>query len=284
MAATETRYCYRHPDRETGLSCSECGRPICVDCMTVAPVGIRCPDHAGVGRARVTPKEVVRRASHPGTTTSATLVTRILVAANVIVYLITVAQGSGINDPGGSLFYKWVLFGPSVANGDWWRLITAAFLHGGIIHIAFNMLALWWLGGPVEVALGHMRFLLLYFVSALAGSAGALLINPNALTVGASGAIFGMLGAGLILEWRATGKLAGNYMTLIVINLVFSFAFPGVSYGGHIGGLIGGLVGTVVIIEARRFRGYETAVTVAGLIAIGVLSIIVAYSKVKGLS
>src|SRR5262249_52941215 len=105
MAATETRYCYRHPDRETGLSCSECGRPICVDCMTVAPVGIRCPDHAGVGRARVTPKEVVRRASHPGTTSSATLVTRILVAANVIIYLITIAQGSGINDPGGSLFY-----------------------------------------------------------------------------------------------------------------------------------------------------------------------------------
>jgi membrane associated rhomboid family serine protease len=252
--------------------------------MTVAPVGIRCPDHAGVGRARVTPKEVVRRASHQARRPRRTLVTRILVAANVIVYLITVAQGSGINDPGGSLFYKWVLFGPSVANGDWWRLITAAFLHGGIIHIAFNMLALWWLGGPVEVALGHMRFLLLYFVSALAGIGRCAADQPER----AHGR---RLGSDLRDARRrpdprvaATGKLAGNYMTLIVINLVFSFAFPGVSYGGHIGGLIGGLVGTVVIIEARRFRGYETAVTVAGLIAIGVLSIIVAYSNVKGMS
>ena len=132
--------------------------------------------------------------------------------ANVVIYLITVAQGAGLNDPGGSLFTKWALFGPAVHHGDWWRLITSAFLHGSVLHIVFNMLALWWLGAPVEMALGRARYLGLYLVSGLAGAAGALIANPNSVTVGASGAIFGLLGAGLILEWQATGSLAGNYL------------------------------------------------------------------------
>ena len=110
----------------------------------------------------------------------------------MIIYLITVAQGAGLNDPGGSLFNKWALFGPPSHHGDWWRLITSAFLHASVIHIAFNMLALWWLGAPVEMALGRVRFLGLYLVSGLAGAAGALIANPNAVTVGASGAIFGL--------------------------------------------------------------------------------------------
>ena len=112
---------------------------------------------------------------------------KILVALNVVVYLITVAQGAGLNNPGGSLFNKWALFGPLVDHGDWWRLITSAFLHGSVLHIAFNMLALWWLGAPVEMVLGRVRFLGLYFVSGLAGAAGALVANPHAVTVGASG-------------------------------------------------------------------------------------------------
>jgi membrane associated rhomboid family serine protease len=285
-AVAEVQHCYRHPDRETGLSCSECGRPICVDCMTVAPVGIRCPEHAG-RTARPTPKPVraaQRTAARRGIVIGDGLVTRALVALNVLVYLITVAQGSGINDPGGSLFAKWALFGPAVSHGDWWRLITAAFLHAGLLHIAFNMWALLWLGVAVESALGWWRFLLLYFASGLAGSAGALVASPNAVTVGASGAIFGLLGAGLVLEYRATGRLGGSFLTVIVINLAISAAVPGISIGGHVGGLIGGIVGASIIVLRNRIRETVDLPTVAGLAAVGALSIAIAYWKVRGLA
>src|SRR5881394_1642038 len=175
MSTTATRLptCYRHPDRETGLSCSECGRPICTECMTPAAVGIRCPEHAGASR-RISAPRIVQRSSR-GTEA---LVTKTLIGLNVAIYLLTVVQGAGINAPGGNLF------GPAVAQGDWWRLITAAFLHASLIHIGFNMLALWWFGAPVELYLGRARFIVLYLVSALAGSAGALVLTPNAPTVG----------------------------------------------------------------------------------------------------
>ena len=211
-------------------------------------------------------------------------VTRALVALNVIVYLITVAQGGGINAPGGSLFDKWLLFGPAVADGDWWRLLTACFLHAGVWHIAVNMYALWWLGSAVEGAIGPLRFSLLYLGSGLAGSAGALLWKPLAPTVGASGAIFGMLGAGLLLEWRATGRLVGGFAVMILINLAFTFGFSSfISVGGHVGGLVGGLAGTAIII-ARRGRPSTDAVTILGLVAVGVVSVIVAYLKVRGMA
>ena len=282
--------CYRHPDRETGLSCSECGRPICTDCVTFAPVGLRCPDHATTsGRARQTTRAVrtVQRplARRGIVITGDAIVTRILVVLNVVVYLITVAQGAGLNDPGGRLFNDWALFGPLVDHGDWWRLITSAFLHGGVLHIAFNMLALWWLGAPVEKALGAVRYIGLYLVSGLAGAAGALLADPTSVTVGASGAIFGLLGAGLVLEWRATGSLAGNYLTLILINLAISFS-PGlnISYGGHIGGLIGGIACTGIIVLRGQFRANWDALTLLGFAAVGAASVLVAYWKVRGLA
>ena len=276
--------CYRHPDRETGLSCSDCGRPICVDCMTAAPVGIRCPDHSGKprGTARVT--STVRRASFES---HGAIVTRTLVGVNVAVYLLGVAQGNGPNDPGGRLFADGWLYGPQVAGGDWWRLITSAFLHANLIHILFNMLALWWLGGAVETVLGRGRFLALYVVSGLAGSAGALLVTPNDVTVGASGAIFGILGALLILEWQQTGSLAGNALTLIAVNLVFTFTMANISIGGHIGGLVGGILGTLAL--ARFGRGHAAygrvgLLGIAGLVAVGAASIVVSYLKVHGLA
>jgi membrane associated rhomboid family serine protease len=283
--------CYRHPDRETGLSCSECGRPICTDCVTFAPVGLRCPDHAASSGnpqgVQQRAQRVVRRTTRAGPTDA--IVTKILVAANVIVYLITVAQGAGLNDPGGSLFSKWALYGPLVDHGDWWRLITSAFLHASVLHIVFNMLALWWLGSPVELALGRARYLGLYVVSGLAGSAGALIADPHTPTVGASGAIFGLLGAGLILEWQATGSLAGNYLMLIVINLAISFS-PGlnISYGGHIGGLVGGIVTTLAFTHfgtrrATSFTGIAPTAIVT-LLAVGGLSVLIAYWKVRGLA
>jgi membrane associated rhomboid family serine protease len=281
--------CYRHPDRETGLSCSECGRPICTDCMTVAPFGLRCPEHAGAPGMRRRPsakvgRNIVLRAPQTPFEGTQALVTKTLIGINVAIYLLGAAQGAGFNDPGGSLYQKLWLDGPDVANGGWWRLITTAFLHANLIHIAFNMLALWWFGGPVEQYLGRARFIGLYLVSGLAGSAGALLQTPF-VTVGASGAIFGILGAMLILEYQATGRLGGNAMTLIVINLAISFVFSGISWGGHVGGLVGGLLCTLAF--ARWGRGHAAygrlgLLGIAGLLVVAAGSVAIAYWQVRG--
>ncbi len=255
--------------------------------MTVAPVGLRCPEHAGGSRRAAMPvgRRVVLRAPQTRIGGTDALVTKALIAINVAIYLITCVQGSGLNNPGGSLFVKMLLFGPLVAHGDWWRLITAAFLHASILHIAFNMLALWWFGAPVENYLGRARFLMLYLVAGLAGSAGALIQSPTTPVVGASGAIFGILGAMLILEYQATGRLGGNAMTLIVINLALGFVIANVSIGGHIGGLIGGILGTLAF--ARWGKGHAAygrlgLTGVAGLLVVGAASIAIAYWKVKG--
>jgi membrane associated rhomboid family serine protease len=252
----------------------------------MTPVGPRCPDHATQGRAKLrapAPQRVRRRVAY--LRTDQPFVSYGLIGANVLVYLITVAQGAGINSPGGTLFEKWVLFGPAVANGDWWRLLTAAFLHANILHIGLNMLAVGWLGVPVERFIGHLRYLALYIVSGLAGSAGALIATPTSVTVGASGAIFGILGALLIIEYQATGSHAGQAFTLIVINLAFSFTVSGISVGGHIGGLIGGIAAMLALSRFGRAHvayGRTGLVGAAALVAVGVLSIAVSYWKVRG--
>ncbi|HEY2072163.1 MAG TPA: rhomboid family intramembrane serine protease, partial [Gaiellaceae bacterium] len=204
---------------------------------------------------------------------------------NVAIYLITAVQGAGLNSPGGSLFFKWALDGPDVAQGGWWRLITAAFLHEGIFHIGLNMLSLFFIGPAVEQFLGGSRFLAVYLVAGLAGSAGALLQAPLTYTVGASGAIFGILGAFFILEWQTTGRLAGQAMTWILINLVFSFTVSGISWGGHVGGLIAGILATLSF--ARWGRGHAAygrigVVGVLGIVAIAAGSVAIAYFRVRG--
>jgi len=288
MSTGEPRYCYRHPDRETGLSCSECDRPICPECATFASVGIRCPDHAGA-RGGKKPRRIkpptVHRAQGMGLATGAAPITYTLIAVNVAIYLITAEQGAGLDSPGGSLLSRWILFGPNVAHGDWWRLITAAFLHGGIYHLGGNMLSLFFIGRAVEQYLGTARYLGLYLVAGLAGSAGALLQAPLVPTLGASGAVFGILGAMLILEWQITGRLAGQAMTWIVINLVISFSISNISWGGHIGGLIGGILVTLGYAHWRGGRaqyGQLGLAGVLGLVAVAVASVAIAYFRVRG--
>ncbi len=275
-------YCYRHPDRETGVTCSECGRPICPDCMVFAPVGIRCPDHSGQpqGTARVT--QGVRRASFEG---AGALVTKTLVAINVGIYLLELGLGGTINGTSNRIYAEGVLFGPLVAEGEWWRLFTSMFLHYGPIHLLMNMLALWWVGGAVEQALGRGRYLLLYLVSGLAGSAGALIASPNALTVGASGALFGILGAALVLERQRTYVLGGAALPIIIFNVVFTFAVPGISIGGHLGGLAGGALGVLALSRFGRGHavyGRPGLLGVAGLLAVGAGSVAVALWASQG--
>ena len=289
MAAAEKMYCYRHPDRETGVSCSECGRGICPDCMVFAPVGIRCPDHAGVaqGPARVTTG--VRRAAYEG---GGALVTKTLIGINVLVFFMNLAQGSSLSRVSGSLFERGALyigspFTSGLADGEWWRLITSAFLHGSLIHLGMNMLVLWIVGIPVEQAIGRGRFLALYIVSGLAGSAGALLFDPNAVTVGASGAIYGILGAALVLESQGSHVLGGQAFGLIVFNLVPTFAIPNISIGGHLGGLAGGALAMLALSRFGRTHaiyGRPGLVGVAGLIAVGLASVLIAYARVQGVT
>jgi membrane associated rhomboid family serine protease len=250
--------------------------------MTPAPVGQRCPEHSGKPQGARRVSAGMRRGAFEGT---GALVTKSLVALNVFIYLITAFQGNGLNSPGGSLFNKWLLYGPDVANGDWWRLITSAFLHASLLHIAFNMYFLWFVGAPVEAALGRGRFLLVYMVSGLAGSAGALVLTPDKRTVGASGALFGILGAALILERQRNYVLGGSALALIVINLVLSFALANISIGGHIGGLIGGILCTLVLSKFGRGHAAYSRVGfwgIAGVVAIGVLSVAVSYWRVRG--
>jgi membrane associated rhomboid family serine protease len=280
--AAEPRYCYRHPNRETLVSCSECGRPICEECMTFAPVGIRCPDHSGQpqGAERVT--SGLRRASFEGT---GAMVTKILVALNVAIYLLELGLGGSTDGRNNRIYEEGALYGPLVANGEWWRLFTSVFLHYGPIHLAMNMLALWFFGAAVEQVLGRGRYLLLYVVSGLAGSAGALLLSqPTSVTVGASGAIFGILGAALVLERQRTYVLGGSAVGIIVINLVITFAIPGISIGGHLGGLAGGALGILALSRFGRGHavyGRPGMIGLVGLVAIGVASILVAYWRVQ---
>ena len=281
--------CYRHPDRETGVSCSECGRGICPDCMVFASVGIRCPDHAGQpqGVKRVADR-MQWRAAHPG------IVTKAIIATNVGIYLLQLAGGASINANSGWIYEHFALVAVGidssgqvvgVSQGEWWRLLTAAFLHYGPIHLGMNMLAVWWIGRPLEDALGPIRYLLLYLVSGLAGSAGALIANPNAVTVGASGAIFGILGAAIVLERQRTYVLGGSAITLLVLNLAFTFAVPGISIGGHLGGLAGGALAILAMSQfGRRSAVYarNDLMSYASLVAIGIASIAIAYWKVRG--
>ncbi len=177
-----------------------------------------------------------------------------LIAINVVVFLLEIGFGSGgLSGSGGKVSLDFGLYGPFVAGGEWYRLITSGFLHAGILHIGFNMFLLFVLGRLLEPALGTPRFLALYFASLLAGSFGALVVDPNALTVGASGAIFGLAGATFVIaRGRGMDTLAGEIGFLILFNLVFSLVAPRISIGGHVGGLVGGVICALVIVAGER--------------------------------
>jgi membrane associated rhomboid family serine protease len=271
---TERTVCYRHPRVETAVSCSECGRPICPDCMIFGPVGIRCPECAGVPTGA---KKTVERVRTAGDRAPATIVTTILIGLNVAVFLAEIATGSSWNALSGRLYVEGALYGPAVADGDWWRLITSAFLHAGPIHLLFNMLALWWFGRALETYLGSIRYLAIYFASALAGAAGALLLSPTEPTVGASGAVFGILGAGLVLERRRIYVFGGAALLIVAFNIIFTFTIGNISIGGHIGGLVGGII---AMLALSRWRTGPLGLVAVGLVA--VVSVAIAYAKVRG--
>lgn len=270
--------CYRHPDRQTGIRCARCERPICPECMVSASVGFQCPecvrDGSGTGHAPTAnqPRTIVGGsvAADPR------LVTKVLIGLCLAAFLVQLTVGNAFTNRFEMLGLAWVpgfAEPQGVAEGQWYRLLTAMFLHGGYVHIAFNMLSLWWIGGPLEEALGRARYLALYFVSGLAGSALTyLLAEPNAGSLGASGAIYGLFGATAILMRRLNYDLR-PIIGLFVVNLIITFnpSFN-ISWQAHIGGLVGGLVVGYAMVHAPRER---RALIQYGTCALVLLAVIV---------
>jgi membrane associated rhomboid family serine protease len=237
--------CYRHPSRETGVSCSSCGRPICPDCMTTTPVGMRCPE---CSQQRTKVMRMRDMATVPR-------VTYALIAINVAVFLTEQGQfslfGTNIHGP---VIEEGLLWRARIAEGDYWRLISGGFLHENFIHLGFNMYLLYLLGMMLEPAIGSLRFAVIYFTSLLAGSFGALFATA-APSLGASGAIFGLMGAAVVeLRARRVSVMESGIGGLIVINLILSFSLTGISVGGHVGGLIGGTLAGAAIRTADERR------------------------------
>ena len=243
--------------------------------MTYGPVGIRCPDHATAGGKVAAPRRAARSASR-NLSARGPIVTFTLIGINVGVFVLQLVLGSGLRPQSDWIFQNGVLVGPLVAEGEWWRLLSSAFLHGNILHLGMNMLVLWIIGPPLEEYFGHGKYTLVYVVSALAGAAGALIWSPTAPTVGASGAIWGIMGAALLLEARKIWVFGGQAMGLVVFNLLFTFLIPGISIGGHIGGLIGGALCALAFSSMRRSPTLAT-LTMA---AVGVVSVMVAFAAV----
>jgi membrane associated rhomboid family serine protease len=243
-ATAET--CFHHHDRETGRHCTRCGRPACGECLHPAAVGSQCWEC--IKAARPPTRERVRRsiASRP------LIATQTLIAANVVVFFLT----NGFASNGNRLMTQWVEYPPLVAQGEWWRLITAGFVHFGVLHIFFNMFILYLIGQVLEPAIGPWRFSSIYFASLLAGSLGAAILDPFVPSGGASGAVFGVGAAATVVMIRRGVRFWDTgFGPLLLINLVLDkFVVTDVSIGAHIGGLIGGAICALAVMQAPKSR------------------------------
>jgi membrane associated rhomboid family serine protease len=233
--------------------------------MTPTSVGMRCPECA---RERTKVRRVPNRPAASGVP----IVTRALIAINVVVFVVETASGAPLGGGGGgSVWYHGLLFGPYITQShEYWRLLTAGFLHDGLFHILVNMISLYWVGMMLEPAIGSVNFAAVYFASLLAGSFGALLFTPGYPSVGASGAIFGIFGALIVLAWRRGIPLWQSGLGFVlVLNLIISISFRGISIGAHLGGLIAGVICGLLIVElAERRRSPWLALLGCGAVAV----------------
>jgi membrane associated rhomboid family serine protease len=266
-AATGVPTCYRHPGRETYVSCVRCGRPACPDCLRSAAVGQQCVDCVKEGNRGTRSAQ----GAFGGRVPQGALVTYVLVGINVVLWLIEFAHPSIADDWGmlSQAIYNGQLVG--VAQGQWYRLITAAFLPppglgAGLLDIAFNMWALILVGPALERLLGPVRFLAIYLVSALGGSVLFYWIGPvNTLALGASGAIFGLFAAWFVVARRQHADTR-QIVFLIGLNLVFGFVVPNIAWQAHLGGIIAGGLLTVAFAYAPRTQRALIQAGATGLI------------------
>ena len=250
--------CYRHPDRPTWIRCTRCDRPICPECMNPAPVGFQCPECVAAGQAAVREPRTV----FGGRITSSSTVTITLIGICVGIFLLQFLVG--VN----AVAADWGMWPAAVAvNNEWYRLLTSVFLHGSWLHLAFNMYVLYVLGPPLERLLGHVRFLALFLIAGLGGAVASFTFSSiNTVSVGASGAIFGLMGA-LVVAGRHLRTDITQVLVLIGINVVIGFIAPGVDWRAHLGGLITGAAVALVISKAPPGRS-QTMWQVIGCVAI----------------
>jgi membrane associated rhomboid family serine protease len=290
---TEVPTCYRHPGRESYIRCQRCERPICPECMRDAAVGFQCVDCVKQGAKETRAGRTAYGGLRP---TDASTTSIALITLNVGVWIAIIATGGH-----GSRLFDWMALRPKgfclvsgnlgydptslacaqggqlipgVSDGAYWQVVSSMFTHVALWHIAFNMLALWVLGPQLEVAIGRWRFLALYFLSGLAGSALVLWAGPEyGGTHGASGAIFGFMGALLVVAHKVGGDVRG-IMTWIGINFLITLVFVNnISWQGHLGGFLGGLAASAVIVYAPR-GPRRTSFQLAGLAGIGVVVLV----------
>jgi len=277
--------CYRHPGREAYIKCQRCGRVICPDCMNDSAVGFQCPECLKEGARSTRSGRTAYGGLRP---TNAAITCMVIIGINVAVWvaiLVTGGSASRLLDylalrpnglcsvPGQGGFEVGETtcaaaggtFLPGVADGAYWQLLTSAFTHLEVWHIGFNMLALWVLGPQLELAIGRTRFIALYLLSALAGSTLVYWASfEYGATLGASGAVFGLMGALLVVAYKVKADVQ-QILIWIGINAVLTFTIAHISWQGHVGGLLGGMVIAAILVYAPRRR--RTQVQVVGLVA-----------------
>ena len=230
----EAYRCYRHPDHEAYISCQRCERLICPECMREAAVGFQCPTCITEGAKTIRQPKTLAGGTISGTEGRVSLV---LIGINVAAYVAQLAT----EGRAGSVFERGALRGLEVADGEYWRLLTSAFLHGSLLHLLFNMYALYLFGPFVERALGTSRFIVAYLTAAMAGSVLVyVLADPLTVTIGASGAVFGLFGMALLFLLKAKQDVR-TLLVLLAINAFISVAGPNISWEGHLGGFLAGL-------------------------------------------
>lgn len=290
-------HCYRHPDRETGRRCTRCGKPACSDCLIQAQVGSHCVDCAKAARPDV--KTRIQYASAK----QFALVTNVIIAINVAVFLWVAADdvatiGNGLGGGGGVSKLQFDLglnrlvlkhgvdSSGRLGNGDsneWYRLVTSGFLHFGILHILLNMYLLYLLGQLLERELGRTKFALLYLASLLGGSAGVLLFTDQGISGGASGAVFGLMGAAAIsMHRKGINIFQTGIGRTLVLNLAITFLLGnslGISIGGHIGGVVAGAICGVVML-APKWKPFPQWATYAAPVAVSVLAVVISVVRV----
>lgn len=256
--------CYRHPDRTAAVGCQRCDRPICPDCMRPASVGYHCPECTKSGAQKV---------YRPSDLVSKPMATFVIMGLCVFAFLAQMATG-GTSTRTGTVTRDFVLFGPLIAEGEWWRAASGGFLHGGLLHIAFNMYALYLFGPMLEKALGKVRFVAIYLGGLAGGSLGVVAFNWDQPTLGASGAVLGLAGAlAAVLASQGRSIFQTGLGGIFLINLLLPL-IPGfrISFWGHFGGIAGGFLVAGVISQAPKVLGRTAA---AQNVAIGLAAALV---------
>jgi membrane associated rhomboid family serine protease len=269
ITQTENR-CYRHPDRETFVKCQRCGRPICGQCQTLAPVGVHCPEcvREARGSMAANARPIGRRfanAVRPGS--GRPVVTYTIIGLNVVVFILELLTGNPIMGNGTGAVANALAYDPEGIILAPWTIITNAFVHANLIHIAVNMYSLFVLGVPLERYLGRARFVALYLIGTIGADVGVDFLS-RAGAIGASGAIFALLGT-LILFSRRLGFSPTWLIIIGVVNLGYGFVAAGVSWQGHLGGLVAGLLIGALFLVTRTVR--RQGLQLLGLIGLPVL-------------